>query len=65
METVKIANYFDLIGGTLIAGDSTKFRAQNSKKNNFNHYYININQILRHFDRNYGLILTYKLGVNR
>jgi len=36
METVKIANYFNLIGGTLIAGDSTKFRAQNSKKNNFN-----------------------------
>ena len=36
METVRIANYFDLIGGALIAGDSTKFRAQNSKKNNFN-----------------------------
>ncbi len=36
METVKIANYFNLIGGRLIAGDSTKFRAQNSKKNNFN-----------------------------
>ena len=36
METVKIANYFNLIGGALIAGDSTKFRAQNSKKNNFN-----------------------------
>jgi transposase len=36
METVKIANYFNLIGATLIAGDSTKFRAQNSKKNNFN-----------------------------
>ncbi|MBT3385952.1 MAG: IS1182 family transposase [Prolixibacteraceae bacterium] len=35
-ETVKIAKYFNLIGGTLIAGDSTKFRAQNSKKNNFN-----------------------------
>lgn len=35
-ETVKVANYFNLIGGTLIAGDSTKFRAQNSKKNNFN-----------------------------
>jgi len=35
-ETVKIANYFNLIGGTLIAGDSSKFRAQNSKKNNFN-----------------------------
>ncbi|MES0447135.1 MAG: IS1182 family transposase [Desulfobacterales bacterium] len=36
METVKIANYFNLIGATLIAGDSSKFRAQNSKKNNFN-----------------------------
>ena len=35
-ETVKIADYFNLIGGTLIAGDSTKFRAQNGKKNNFN-----------------------------
>ncbi len=35
-ETVRIAKYFNLIGGTLIAGDSTKFRAQNSKKNNFN-----------------------------
>ena len=28
-ETVKMANYFNLIGGALIAGDSTKFRAQN------------------------------------
>lgn len=35
-ETVRIAKYFNLIGGTLVAGDSTKFRAQNSKKNNFN-----------------------------
>jgi transposase len=35
-ETVRIAKYFNLIGGTLIAGDSTKLRAQNSKKNNFN-----------------------------
>lgn len=35
-ETVKIAKYFKLIGGTLIAGDSTKLRAQNSKKNNYN-----------------------------
>lgn len=34
--TVQLANHFDLIGGTLIAGDSTKLRAQNSKKNNFN-----------------------------
>ena len=35
-QTVKIAKHFNLIGGKLIAGDSTKFRAQNSKKNNFN-----------------------------
>ena len=35
-ETVRIAQHFDLIGGKLLAGDSTKFRAQNSKKNNFN-----------------------------
>jgi len=34
--TVSIAKYFNLIGGKLIAGDSTKLRAQNSKKNNFN-----------------------------
>lgn len=35
-STVQLAKYFDLIGGKLIAGDSTKLRAQNSKKNNFN-----------------------------
>lgn len=35
-HTVSIAKHFDLIGGKLIAGDSTKLRAQNSKKNNFN-----------------------------
>ena len=34
--TVKLATHFELIGGTLVAGDSTKLRAQNSKKNNFN-----------------------------
>lgn len=34
--TVDIARNFGLIGGMLIAGDSTKLRAQNSKKNNFN-----------------------------
>jgi len=34
--TVSIAKEFNLIGGKLIAGDSTKLRAQNSKKNNFN-----------------------------
>jgi len=35
-ETVRIAKHFNLIGANLIAGDSTKIRAQNSKKNNFN-----------------------------
>ena len=35
-HTVSIAKHFDLIGGTLVAGDSTKLRTQNSKKNNFN-----------------------------
>lgn len=34
-HTVSIAKQFNLIGGTLVAGDSTKLRAQNSKKNNF------------------------------
>ncbi|MFV5685980.1 transposase [Flavobacterium sp. GB2R13] len=34
--TVKLASHFELIGGSLVAGDSTKLRAQNSKKNNFN-----------------------------
>ncbi|MBS2211867.1 IS1182 family transposase [Carboxylicivirga mesophila] len=35
-ETVRVAKYFNLIGGQLLAGDGTKLRAQNSKKNNFN-----------------------------
>ncbi|MDP2089366.1 MAG: transposase [Flavobacteriaceae bacterium] len=35
-QTVQLAKHFDLIGGKLLAGDSTKLRAQNSKKNNFN-----------------------------
>ena len=34
--TVQVAKHFNLIGGKLIAGDSTKLRAQNSKKNNYN-----------------------------
>ncbi len=38
--TVQIAKHFELIGGKLIAGDSTKLRAQNSKKNNFNQHKI-------------------------
>jgi transposase len=44
-STVKMASHFDLIGGSLIAGDSTKLRAQNSKKNNFNE-----KKIARHLD---------------
>ncbi|MBW2963039.1 IS1182 family transposase [Mesonia aestuariivivens] len=35
-QSVAIARNFNLIGGTLIAGDSTKLRTQNSKKNNYN-----------------------------
>jgi HrpA-like RNA helicase len=42
-HTISIAKHFDLIGGKLVAGDSTKLRAQNSKKNNFNE-----NKIERH-----------------
>jgi len=34
--TVQLAKNMNLIGGILIAGDGTKLRAQNSKKNNFN-----------------------------
>src|SRR5215216_990717 len=44
-HTVSIAKAFDLIGGKLIAGDSTKLRAQNSKKNNFNE-----NKIAQHLE---------------
>lgn len=43
--TVEVARNFDLIGGSLIAGDSTKLRAQNSKKNNFN-----VKKIERHVE---------------
>jgi transposase len=47
--TVSIAKNFELIGGTLIAGDSTKLRAQNSKKNNFNEK--KIEQHLQYIDK--------------
>ena len=33
---VRVAKDFELIGGNLLAGDGTRVRAQNSKKNNFN-----------------------------
>lgn len=35
-QTVTVAKHHNLIGGRLIAGDSVKLRAQNSKKNNYN-----------------------------
>jgi transposase len=47
--TVKIASHFELIGGVLVAGDSTKLRAQNSKKRNFNEK--KINQHLEYIDK--------------
>ena len=43
--TVALAKNFNLIGGHLLAGDSTKLRAQNSKKNNFNE-----KKIVRHLE---------------
>ena len=43
--TVKTAQNLNLIGGTIIAGDSVKLRAQNSKKNNYNQ-----DKIERHID---------------
>ena len=42
-QTVEIAGNFHLIGGILLAGDGTRMRAQNSKKNNYNQ-----NKIDRH-----------------
>ena len=54
--TVQMAKHFNLIGGKLIAGDSTKLRAQNSKKNNFNQKKIDrhiayIDQKLQEYDQ--------------
>jgi transposase len=43
--SIELAKNFNLIGGVLIAGDSTKLRAQNSKKNNYNK-----KKIKRHLD---------------
>jgi hypothetical protein len=43
--TVSIAQNHNLIGATLIAGDSTKLRAQNSKKNNYN-----LKKVARHIE---------------
>ena len=53
--TVAIAKNFALIGGKLIAGDSTKLRAQNSKKNNFN-----VKKIARHLEYIEGKLSEYE-----
>ena len=54
-QTVNIAKDFELIGGNLLAGDSTKFRAQNSKKNNYN-----IKKVKRHIDYIEGKLAEYQ-----
>jgi len=54
-ETVKLAAHFDLIGADLVAGDSTKLRAQNSKKNNFNE-----KKISRHLERINNKLAAYE-----
>jgi transposase len=64
--TVQIAKHFDLIGGKLIAGDSTKLRAQNSKKNNFNQ--AKIDRHLAYIDNKleeYTRVLAENDGDNR
>jgi len=53
--TVEIAKNFELIGGKLLAGDSTKLRAQNSKKNNFNP-----KKITRHLEYIEGKLSEYE-----
>lgn len=54
-QTVNLAKDFELIGGNLLAGDSTKFRAQNSKKNNFN-----IKKVKRHIEYIEGKLAEYQ-----
>jgi transposase len=57
-QTVKLAADFDLIGADLIAGDSTKLRAQNSKKNNFNP-----KKIARHLERRASKLSEYQAAL--
>ena len=62
--TVQIAKNFDLIGGELIAGDSTKLRAQNSKKNNFNQKKIDCHvayNVQTTVDEKHKLPIDYKV----
>ncbi|WP_299673049.1 IS1182 family transposase [uncultured Polaribacter sp.] len=58
--TVQIARNFGLIGATLIAGDSTKLRAQNSKKNNFNQ-----KKIQRHLDYINNKLSQYNIALEQ
>jgi transposase len=65
-STVQIAKHFDLIGGKLIAGDSTKLRAQNSKKNNYNQ--DKIDRHLAYIDNRieeYSKVLAQQDGDNK
>ena len=65
-STVQIAKHFDLIGGKLIAGDSTKLRAQNSKKNNYNQ--AKIDRHLAYIDNKieeYSKVLAEQDGDNK
>src|SRR5207247_818484 len=57
--TVSIAKEFNLIGGKLVAGDSTKLRAQNSKKNNFNEG--KIERHLEYIDAKHNIPIDYKV----
>lgn len=61
--TVALAKNFELIGGKLLAGDSTILRAQNSKKNNFNP--AKIERYLAYIDNKleeYNAILAHEDG---
>ena len=61
--TVSLAINFDLIGAKLLAGDGTKLRAQNSKKNNFTH--AKIERHIAYIDQKldeYSIILAQQDG---
>lgn len=61
--TVSLARNFDLIGAKLLAGDGTKLRAQNSKKNNFTH--AKIERHIAYIDQKldgYSIILAQQDG---
>jgi hypothetical protein len=51
--TVEIAKHFELIGGNLLAGDSTKFRAQISL------LLTSLTKILIHFQDHHGVSEEY------